>query len=335
MIHMKKMAAAVALAAASMGGAQATTLGTGDMSFTGWQQTSGVYGYSFVTFVDIAAGTELYITDFAWKGTSSNNGWSNSNNVEGLYKWTVGSNISAGTNLFAALYTDPVSTVQNYVPTGVYDSLTFTGSSCTNAASAVGTPGCGVATAVSNGTFTSYNVSAYGGSTSSPAIGGSDAFYIYQGGVQAGTTSGGTAISVPQISTLIAVGADTVSNNTGDNVVGLTTTAGTLYGALDPQGNLVAFNNSKKTAVYTGTRDFSGYADTASAVAALKAALQNSANYNIQNTTADPLVASGGLPAGIDTTDFILPTAAVPEPSNYAMLLAGLAIVGGIARRRT
>jgi len=345
MFQMKKMAAAVAIAAASMGGAQAaTTLNAGDLAFTGWLQTSGVYGYSFTTFTDIAAGTNIFFTDENWKGAlGTNGGWSNSTSTEGIYEWTVGSGgVSAGSQLFVSLYTAPVSTSTAYVPTGVYDSLTFTTGGTT--------PGSNVASAVQNGTTTILDgaLTAAGGvaTTSNTAIGSSDTFYIYQGGTAPGTTpTAGQTITVPSISTLIAVGAVTAGGATGDNVIGLGGANTATTTALDATGILQAADTAlaKKGIVYEGPTDFSigntiegiTIVDNATSVAAAKKAVYDSADYQFAGGTAAFSLTPTATQTftAINSTDFIL--AAVPEPSTYAMLLAGLGMLGLIARRRS
>lgn len=58
--------------------------------------------------------------------------------------------------------------------------------------------------------------------------------------------------------------------------------------------------------------------------------------YEIGNLQADGVgeTASTGTFRLANTLDLVGAVTAVPEPSNYAMLLAGLAVMGGIARRR-
>jgi hypothetical protein len=354
MIQMKKMAAAVALAAAAMGGAHAaaldagvlgtSTLAAGDLSFSGWIQTSGVYGYGFTTFVDIAAGTNIYFTDMPWKGAmGTDGGWSNSTSIEGLYQWTVGSGgVKAGSQLFVSLNTAPVSTAVNYVANGVYDDLTFQSTTST-AASA------GVLSAVANGTTTMFNSPI--SSTSNTAIGTSDTFYIYQGSTQSGTVSGGAAVTLPSISTLIAVGSVNASATvgSGDNVIGVagqSASTSTTTTALNGTGITLQdlTTNVKKGLVYKGPTDFTVVGSTVEGVtivdeATSKLAAQKSfldlANYNeAGNTAAFSLITTASQTfTGINTNDVQI--LAVPEASTYAMLLAGLGMIGFMARRRS
>jgi hypothetical protein len=367
MIQMKKMAAAVAVAAASIGGAQAagTTLAAGDILFSGWIQTSGVYGYGFTTFTDIAAGTDIYFTDMPYKGAlGTNGGWSNSTSIEGLYKWTTGSEVTAGSQLFLSLYTAPVSSSSNYVATGVYDNLSFLGTTCAGSA-------CNVVGSA-NGTTTilagdKVNGTGAAATTSNTAIGTSDAFYIYQGGTQPGSTSTGYAITVPQIGTLLAVGASTaggtvtnpgtavnagfvggtsVGGGTGDlvNTLGGASTSTTT--ALDATGITLNFDTSlaKKGVVYKGPTDFTVIGSTiegvtivdvaTSKLAAQKSFLDQLNYYEAGAASAWSLVPVAGQSfTGINTTDVQI--LAVPEASTYAMLLAGLGMIGFMARRRS
>jgi hypothetical protein len=357
MIQMKKMAAAVALAAASIGGAQAAALGSGvtgtstlaagDLGFSGWIQTSGVYGYGFTTFTDIAAGTDIYFTDMPWKGaTGTNGGWSNSTSLEGLYKWTVGAGgVAAGSQLFVSLYTAPVSSITNYVATGVYDNLSFLGSTCaTGGCNTVGA--ANGTTSIITGALTTAGGAA---STTNTAIGSSDAFYIYQGGTQGGTASGGAVITVPSISTLLAVGAVTASGGTGDLVTTLGGSSTATTTALDGTGITLAVDTalSKKGIVYKGPTDFTVIGSTIEGVTIVDAATSklaaqksflDTANYNMAGSAAAfSLVATASQTfTGINTNDVqLLSIAAVPEASTYAMLLAGLGMIGFIARRRS
>lgn len=52
------------------------------------------------------------------------------------------------------------------------------------------------------------------------------------------------------------------------------------------------------------------------------------------NTAVGPLLDGRPNAVFIDDVQFALTTAAVPEPSGYALLLAGLGVVGAVARRR-
>ena len=62
---MKKSAFALALLAAS---AQAQALTTGDLAFTSFNADDD--GWALVSFVDIAANTDIYFSDNEWNGSA-------------------------------------------------------------------------------------------------------------------------------------------------------------------------------------------------------------------------------------------------------------------------
>jgi hypothetical protein len=78
----------------------ATALSAGDIAIIGYLSKGGSNSdaFSFVTFVDIGSGTNIYFTDNGWTGTSfngvSNN---NTNGNESLTRFTASSDIAAGT----------------------------------------------------------------------------------------------------------------------------------------------------------------------------------------------------------------------------------------------
>lgn len=89
-----------ALAAAALGGAQAagTTLGSTDFAFTGVNGNTTVGGWSFVTFVDLAAGTTIYFTDTNVLQTPTASGVF-STTAETFWSWTASAPVAAGTSV--------------------------------------------------------------------------------------------------------------------------------------------------------------------------------------------------------------------------------------------
>ena len=92
--HLAALAAA-ALATASAG---ATTLGSTDFAFTGVNGNTTVGGWSFVTFVDLAAGTTIYFTDTNVLQTPSSSGVF-STTAETFWSWTASAPVAAGTSV--------------------------------------------------------------------------------------------------------------------------------------------------------------------------------------------------------------------------------------------
>lgn len=103
------------------------------------------------------------------------------------------------------------------------------------------------------------------------------------------------------------VAAPTVSNSTNTTNVpsALSESAGTMFNAGD-------FDNGFYSGITTGTK------------AELLVAFANQANWNRSNTDQG----NSNWTSSISVTP-------VPEPKNYAMLLAGLGLMGFIARRRS
>ena len=89
-----------ALSAAALGGAQAagTTLGSTDFAFTGVNGNTTVGGWSFVTFVDLAAGTTIYFTDTNVLQTPTASGVF-STTAETFWSWTASAPVAAGTSV--------------------------------------------------------------------------------------------------------------------------------------------------------------------------------------------------------------------------------------------
>lgn len=94
----------IALAAAAMASAltpahaAGTALGNGDFAFTGVNVNTTVGGWSFVTFVDLAAGTTIYFTDTNVLQTSTSSGVF-STAAETFWSWTASADVAAGTSV--------------------------------------------------------------------------------------------------------------------------------------------------------------------------------------------------------------------------------------------
>lgn len=148
----------------------------------------------------------------------------------------------------------------------------------------------------SNGTLARQSVS---GSTNYGTSNSDDTIYAYLGSSATAPTSFLAAIS---------------NGSFGTASSGSLTNTGLSVGA-----GAVQLTSSSDYAEYNGVRDgqlaFSAY----------KPLVSNVANWAVQGDVA----AAAFVP---NTTAFSV--SAVPEPSSYAMLLAGLALMGGIASRR-
>lgn len=97
---MSKFLSLAALAAAALGGTQAgaTTLGKTDFAFTGVNGNTTLGGWSFVTFVDLAAGTTIYFTDTNVLQTPTSSGVF-STTAETFWSWTASAPVAAGTSV--------------------------------------------------------------------------------------------------------------------------------------------------------------------------------------------------------------------------------------------
>jgi hypothetical protein len=97
---MRKTLSLIALAVASLGTAEAagTSLANGDFAFTGVNVNTTVGGWSFVTFVDLAAGTTIYFTDTNVLQTPTSAGVF-STAPEVFWSWTASADVAAGTSV--------------------------------------------------------------------------------------------------------------------------------------------------------------------------------------------------------------------------------------------
>lgn len=97
---MRKTLPMIALAIASLGTAHAvgTSLANGDFAFTGLNVNTTVGGWSFVSFVDLAAGTTLFFTDTNVLQTPTSAGVF-STAPEVFWSWTASADVAAGTSV--------------------------------------------------------------------------------------------------------------------------------------------------------------------------------------------------------------------------------------------
>lgn len=263
------------LAAASIGAAHAagTALTKTDFAFTGVNGNTTVGGWSFVTFVDIAAGTTIYFTDTnVLQSTPSAGVFSTM--AETFWSWTAGTGVAAGTSV----------------------ALRGTGVSGQYAAKS------GAAGGAANGTVSNLN-----GGASNISSGG-DILYAFQAASYATNYQ-------PSAITFLGAISNRGTYTSSDNP-----TAATGLGGIQLREYKVGADATRYTQftaqVTTGDTPYASMAE-------LKTALAAGANWTTvtaSNTT--PIVAD------------VLAVAAVPEPESYALMLAGLSVVAGVARRR-
>ncbi|MCX2862795.1 PEP-CTERM sorting domain-containing protein [Paucibacter sp. PLA-PC-4] len=265
-----------ALAAASaIGGAQAaTTLGQTDFAFTGVNGNTTVGGWSFVSFVDISAGTTIYFTDTNVLQTSTSSGVF-STSAETFWSWTAAADVAAGTSV----------------------ALLGTGVNGQYAARS------GAAGGVANGTVSNLN-----GGASNISSGG-DILYAFQ------ASSYASNYAPSAITFLGAIANRATPYASSDNPFSATGLSGI-------QVREYRMNNA--TTRYTQFTAQTSSADTPFAsMDELRAALAEGANWStIAESNSTPIVAD------------VLAVTTVPEPSSYALLLAGLGVVGAMAQRR-
>lgn len=273
----------------------ATTLAPGDLWFTGLARESAYGGWSFVSFVDMTAGTTITFTDL---GLNSSGAFKAGAANENIWTWTATSDVTAGT--------------QVVVYGGSYNATagTTSGGSSGQGAKNVTTGTLGFAPTLAGGT---YNLD---------------------------FSSSGEVIYARQGSSFVAALNNFVAppSSSSDNPH--------LSGLSFVQNiNYTAANGGTGDGAVQRTEWYSGPTNGLTA-AQYKLAIADMANWE-----KDPASTSGyrslvllegsvqgqltaGAAAGIGAGNFNIVAAPVPEPGTYALMLAGIAVVGGIARRR-
>ncbi len=257
-----------------------------------------------------AQATSLGNGDFAFTGI-------NGNTTLGGWSFVTFTDIAAGTTIF---FTD-TNVLQTTVAAGVFSTTAETFWSWTAGADVAagtsvallgtGTTGqyaakSGAAGGSANGTVTNHNAGV------SNISSGGDILYAFQ------AASYATNYQAADITFLGAASNRTTPYATSDNPFAATGLSGIQVREYRITEPATATRYSQFTAqVTTNDTPFSNMDD-------LKAALAVNANW----TT---VAASNTIPV---VSDVLAITAAVPEPESYALLLAGLGLVGMVARRR-
>ncbi|KQV60505.1 hypothetical protein ASC95_03380 [Pelomonas sp. Root1217] len=273
---MNKPLTLIALAAASIGTVQAasTSLTNTQFAFTGVNGNTTVGGWSFVSFVDIAAGTTIYFTDTNVLQTTPAAGVF-STTAETFWSWTASAKVNAGTSV----------------------ALLGTGVNGQYAAKS------GAAGGTANGVVVNLN-----GGASNISSGG-DILYAFQAASYA-TNYQASAI------TFLGALSNRGTYTSSDNPTAATGLSGIQLREYKVDAATATRYTQFTAQVTTNDAPFSSMAQ-------LKSALAVNANWTtIAGSNSTPIVAD------------VLAVTAVPEPESYALMLAGLAVMGGLARRR-
>lgn len=245
------------IAAALLVTGSAHALNTGDLAFTSFNADED--GWSMVTFVDIAANTQVYFTDNEWNGSAIGAGGA-FNTGESHHQWNSGASVIAAGSVIRFSAIDNANALSASV--GSLSRATVSGSS-------------------------NFGISQ-----------SADTVYAYLGSSASSATTFLTAISTGSFST-----AEGSLVNTG----------------------LVAGVNAIQLKAAGDYAEYAGVRSGQTTFAAYKPLVASSANWND--------LGDGSFASKVpDVTAFAV--TAVPEPSTEAMLLAGLGMLGLIARRR-
>lgn len=274
---MKRILTSLALAAAGLAAqAAGTTLSNGDFAFTGINVNTTQGGWSFVTFVDLAAGTTIYFTDTNVPATVAAAGVFTAT-TETIWSWTASADVTAGTSVALR-------------GTGVNGQYTAKS---------------GVAGGVDNGTVVKHTAPNADLSSSG------DILYAYQAASYATNYQ-------PAAITFLGAISNRATFTNSDNAVAVTGLSGIQVREFKIDAATATRYTQFTAQVTTNDTAFATMAD-------LKAALAVSSNWTtVAASSTTPLV-----------SDVLAVAAPVPEPESYALLLAGLGVVAGVARRRT
>lgn len=267
----KHAALATVVAAFSLGTQAQTTLQNGDFAFTGLNVNTTLGGWSFVSFVDIAAGTTIFFTDTNVLRTTPATGVF-STTAESFWSWTATADVPAGTTVA----TRGNGTTSGFTsPTGTVATLN----------------------SVAN------NISASG-----------DVLYAFQASAFQTNYQPAEITFLGAVSNRAAWGTQASAYPTSDDPFTATGLAGV---------QVLQFKVGTDSTRYIQFSQQASQIDTpAKDLATLRAELALLSSFTVV-TASSTLALNDGV---------VL--AAVPEPSSYALWLAGLGVMGFMVRRR-